>query len=809
MRRILKLIVKLALIIILLVSLTGTSGYFYLRRSLPQTVGTIRTPGLQKPIEIVRDSAAIPHIYASSQRDAYFGLGYVHAQDRLWQMELHRRSGQGRLSEVFGPATLPADRGIRIVGLHRAASSTWNSLPHDTKDLVNAYVAGINAYIATYRSSKLPPEFSVFGLSPEPWTGEDVLAWLKMIAWDFGSDSHTIELLRGALVQAVGVERAHQLLPGYPEEQPISMPAHNGTTDYEGLLALREDIWTLRGRYGATSEGIGSNSWVVDGTKSITGKPVLANDPHLGATVPSLWYLAHLSFEDQDVIGASIPGLPAIIIGRNRSIAWGITNAVPDVQDLFHERLDVTGRMAEYNGRMEPMQLITETIKIKDRPDTQQLVRITRHGPLISDAINANNEMLPADQRFTSIEPSALRWSALDPEDTTIEAILQVNRAHDWQEFKHALKNYIAPPLNFIYADMAGNIGSYMSGHIPIRANDTSGLPVEGWAGKHEWVGWIPFDELPHSYNPPQHFIVSANNRPVPESYPYFLGREWAAPYRVQRITELLQSKHALSLEDQVAIQGDTVSLQARELLPKLLELVHPSTPEEGQALELLKTWNNDTRGDSVPAAIYEAWLLRLPDALLSDELDQWLIRRYEGDFSFVSRFLANTIKDRKNEWCDNVATTLSEDCASIAQTTFREALQDLKMRLGSDINQWHWSQLHMLTFRHQPFDNIPPLQPFFNRSIPNGGDQSTVNVGPFAFEYPFEQDSTAGYRQIIDLSISNESRFILALGQSGHFLSSHYDDYLADWHTLRYKQMVFERDNSGQNPGMLLQLEP
>lgn len=828
MRRTLLFFRWIALLLIMLIVLGGIGGYTWLRRSLPQTSGTVSASGLSAPVEIIRDVDAVPHIYAQTANDALFGLGYVHAQDRLWQMEFQRRVGAGRLSEMLGAATLATDRFLRTVGVRRAAEQAWAASSAEARTAVEAYVAGINAFLA--QQPPLPPEFALVGVTPEPWTGVDVLVWGKMMSWDLGNN-YAIELLRADMINAVGQARAEQLLPGTPEDGPAIVPSIGNTAGYDQLIGLGESVRALMGIGGPNGEGLGSNSWVVGGTKSATGKPILADDPHLGTRVPSTWYLAHLSAPEFDAIGSTLPGVPGIIIGRNRDIAWGVTNLGPDVQDLFRERLDPSGTQAEFQGRMEPLQLITETIQVKNQPPVQQLVRISRHGPLISDALNANDAAATSTTRPAPLEPLAFRWTALDPDDTTIDSFLGINRARNWNEFTTALRRYVAPSQNFVYADVNGNIGYYAPGRIPIRKGGNGALPAEGWSGAYEWTGSVPFEALPNTYNPPEGFIATANNRPLPPNYPYFLGREWAMPYRAQRITDLLQAKARLTPDDLAAIQADVVSLQAREVLPLLTPLTSPQTSDQQQALELLRAWDGTMSGDSAAAAIYAAWMQRLPRALAGDELGAWLIDRYEGRHSFTAPFLRTTLAQPNSAWCDDVTTSAIESCTTIATEALDAALADLRTRLGATMANWRWDKVHITAFPHQPFDSVPSLQRFFSRSIGNGGDSSTVNVGhfgcegakpnpqqrqeqrisvrSFVCERPYEQRAIPGYRQIIDLSQPDGGRFIQAIGQSGHLLSPNYDDYMADWQAVRYRPMRFERASVERDQQGVLRLEP
>jgi len=809
MRRILKILKWFVIVVVILIVVAVGAGYFYLRQSLPQVEGNVKVMGLSAAVEIIRDVDAVPHIYAQNKLDAYWSLGYLHAQDRLWQMEIQRRVEQGRLSQLFGPSLVSQDHFLRTLGAYRAAQSAWDSLPAAPKQVIDAYIGGINAFIATHNGSQLPPEYKIIGLSPEPWSGPDVLAWIKMVAFNLDGISFSTETLANDLFKALGPEKSHQLMPAYPDDSPDIVQMRNSNQTYGKLAELSERVSEYIGFGSTNAADLGSNSWVIDGTKSATGKPFLANDPHLALSVPSTWYVVHLSANDLDVTGATIPGLPMVIIGHNRSISWGITHLSSDVQDLYREHLDPTGRMAEFQGRMEPIQLITETIKVKGGPDTDKLVRITRHGPIISDAVDSSGSVPRGEPPQAPAEPLALRWTALEPADKTVESFLRISEARNWDEFKQALRDCVAPTLNFVYADVEGNIGYYAAGSIPIRSNSDGSLPAEGWTGANEWGGWVPFEELPHIYNPPEHLIVTANNRPVAANYAYFLGRLWAPAYRAQRITQLLNAKEKISPEDHAAIQSDTVSLQSRELLPLLLKLVTAGDEPERRAIELLKGWDGDTRGDSAAAAIYETWLARLPRAIAGDELGSELISRYENRFDYVSRFLLFVAEDPNCEWWDDLTTPERETCSSVLESTLHLALSDLRANLGEKMESWRWDKIHNVVFQHRPFHNIGLLRRFFSRSVPHGGDKSTINVGPFGSSQPFEQLVGPGYRQLIDLSNLEASHFIMAIGESGHFLSPHYDDYLADWKDGHYRLLRFDRGTVERDRKATLRLEP
>ncbi len=835
------------------------AGYEYLRQSLPEVNGTIAIPGISAPLDIVRDADDIPHIFAATRRDALAGLGYVHAQDRLWQMEFQRRIGNGRLSEIFGAATVRQDRFLRTVGFGRAAREAWTRLPPETRSDVEAYLRGVNAFIATHHGSGLPPEFTLLRFEPEPWQGPDVLVWVKMMAWDL-SKNYSSELLRHDLAATVGLQQIAALMPPYavdglsilsardmgwlenraagagPAGAPAAGPAETGakraadaahrragTAPSPGarpadwFAALRSSLAggspfvrdLLLG--GATTDALGSNNWVVDGTLTATGRPLLANDPHLDAHVPSLWYLAQLSAGDFDVIGATLPGAPAVAIGRNRFIAWGETNLAADVEDLYRERLDPTGRFAEFRGALEPLRVVGESIAVKGGAPVDIDVRISRHGPLVSDAINANNAESPRTPRPRALEPLAFRWTALDADDTTLLTFLQLNQARNWADFTDALRRFVVPSQNFIYADVDGHIGYYAPGRIPLRASGDGTLPADGWAGNAEWTGWIPFDELPHTFDPPEHLIVTANNRPAPAAYPHLVGVEWTEPFRAERITDLLKAKPKLTPDDFAAIQADTRSLHAVSLLPLLLSHARPRDASGQAALKILSTWDHDARADSAAAAIFQAWFHALVPAIAGDELGARVLDDYVAAerMSFVARFLVNVLTGPSAAWCDDRATPGRETCDEVVTSALDTAVADLTRRLGRDMGRWRWDRIHRAIFPHQGLDAVAALRPLLSRSVPNGGDWSTVDVGGVAQAHPYEQHAIPGYRQIVDLSPANDSRFLDSVGQSGHFLSPHYDDRLHDWRAVRHQPMRMTRAQAEDGAIGTLRLVP
>jgi penicillin G amidase len=814
--------------VVVLAALIGGGGYLWLRAALPQAAGTIRVQGLAAPVEILRDSDAVPHIRAQTEADAIFGLGYAHAQDRLWQMEFQRRIGNARLSEVLGPATLPTDRFLRTLGPARAAASAWATTSPAARKVVEAYVAGVNAFISAHHGRDLPIEFTIFGFEPEPWRPEDVLVWAKMMAWNLG-DNWEKELLRAKLIAKLGPDRAAQLMPAYTADGPIILadssavaderrktedegsdkakrwsfvlgPSPEGTgacdprpTACDGLLAINRAIEDTLGMGGTA---IGSNNWVVGGARTTTGKPLLANDPHLGAQIPSIWYLAHVTGGKLDAIGATLPGAPGVIIGHNQRIAWGVTNTGPDVQDLFVERLNDRGEV-EYNGAWEPMQIIPEVIKVKGQADVAIQVRVTRHGPLISDVVADTGE------------PLAFRWTALDDEDHTLEAFIGIARAGDWEQFTKALRSYKAPMQNFVYADEDGNIGYYAPGALPIRASGDGTLPAPGWTAAHDWTGYVPFEELPHAYNPPQGFVVTANNRVAPAGYPHLIGTSFAAPYRAARIVELIESKDKLSPDDMAAMQADVRSQQARELLPYLLRASTSDTRARA-ALAFLQGWDGTIAGDSAQAAVYEAWYQQIPARIFADELGQELWNDYADEKDMIAMVIPGLLETSGAAWCDDVRTPQTESCAATLGMALGDGLDEMAKYQGADdFKAWRWDRVHSAVFPHNPLGEDARLRPIFSRSIPNGGDDFTVDVAPIRRSDLYNQYHVPSYRQIVDLADWGASRFIHTVGQSGQLLSGDYSNLIERWRRVEYLPMRYDTEAINASAAGRLVLEP
>lgn len=772
-----------ALLFALFCLLAAAGGLLYLRQSLPKTEGELRLQGAHAPIEVLRDAFGVPHIYAGSIEDAHFALGFVHAQDRLWQMEMSRRIAAGRLAEVLGPAALETDRFLRTLGVRRAAEANLKHFDAQTRAVLDAYTAGINAFLAS--RPVLPPEFWITRDSPEPWTPADSVAWTKMMAWDLGGNWRE-ELLRLRLSKTLSTARIQEFLPPYPGDASPALPELKQL--YRNLdKPLRE----LAQRWGSGAESlVGSNNWVIAGSRSASGKPLLANDPHLGLTAPPVWYFAHLHAPGFDVIGATLPGVPGVILGRNERIAWGFTNTGPDVQDLYIEKIDPAGKVLTPEGP-RAFTVFDETIKVKGARDERLIVRVSRHGPVISDVLQPALDAVPRGHAL------AFAWTALAEDDLSMQAGLKIARAADWNGFLAAARDFHAPQQNAVYADVDGNIGFIAAGRVPIRkpANDLKGLaPAPGWDARYDWAGFIPFDELPRAYNPAAGAIVTANHKIVPPGYRHQISFDWQPPYRARRIAEMLEAQPAHSVASFARMQADVVSLAARELLPKLLSFEGQST-QARRALSALSRWDGTMSADRAEPLILVAWWRELARAIYADELGDAFEHNWSTRAVFLGNVLANV--DGQARWCDNVRTRPVETCAEVLSASLEKSLQDLNQRYGADMAKWKWGDAHVAHHIHRPFTRVRWLAWLFDFKAPTPGDAYTVNVGRSDFDNaaaPFESRHAASLRAIYDLSDLQRSLFIHSGGQSGNPLSSQYHAFTDAWAAGEYIPMVTER---------------
>jgi penicillin G amidase len=762
--------------LVALIAIVGAGGYLWLRTSLPQTTGTIAVPGLGAEVEIVRDGDGVVTIRARDEADAFYALGFVHAQDRLFQMEMMRRVGAGRLSEVAGPDAIGVDTYMRILGLYRLAEAEAAALPDDMRATVDAYAAGVNAFLEVRRGA-LPPEFQLRGVDPEPWRPADSLVWGKLMAMQL-SDNWSEELLRYRLSGKLSPTQLNELWPA-PPNHDLGVPQAKKPDDRAELSPTPSP--TLP-RFAGDEKGA-SNSFVVAGSRSASGKPLLANDPHLGLQNPIQWYLVRMETPSLRLVGATAPGVPMLLIGHNGHVAWTFTTTHSDTQDLFVEKL-LPDDSTRYLGPSGPMAFETraEVIKVYGDNDVLLNVRQSRHGPILSDA--------PSLEWSDKEQVLALAWPALASDDATALSLYRINRARNAGELRTALADFDSPMQNIVYADTAGHVGFVAAGRMPIRKNLSGAgeMPAPGWTGDYDWTGYLQVDALPQLADPPAGWIATANNDIRPPGYAPFLGARWETPYRFRRIADLIIGTPRHTVETLEAIQLDTLSLAAQELMPVLLGHMEESKipRPEFVAFEMMKTWDFRVTRDRPEPLIFTAWLAELNRAVLSGSLGD----QFEDYAAYNLTEVINLIRTPESRWCDDVRTPTAENCGTAVYNAFFAALRNLTDTYGNDPTRWRWGDAHQARFGHPVFDRIPVLRDLLHDPIATDGDNFTVNRATPRVDFEsvvFPDVHGAGLRVVFDLADLDRSRFIIAGGQSGNPLSAHYGDQIERWRDGQY----------------------
>src|SRR5277367_3988000 len=781
---------------------------------MPEYSGTAALPGLSAETRVWRDQYGVPHIFAATMNDAMRALGWLHASERLYQMEIQRRVGQGRIAEIAGPDLIGVDRFIRTLGLYRLAESSFAALSPFAQARLQAYVDGVNAFLDAHADA-LPPEFMILGDKPEPWKPADSLVWGKLIALQLGHN-YKFEIMRAELARKLPPAQASWILPMPPADSPVTtLPAlHSRHAAADEPDVRLGELFPFR--HGA------SNEWVVAGSRTTTGKPILANDPHLELAAPILWYLARIVTPEGFVKGATVPGAPGVLLGQNESIAWGFTSADTDTQDLFVETVD-PANSAQYltPDGPKPFETRDETIHVKGGPDVALRVRATRHGPVLSDVSPELADLAGPGKAM------ALAFTGLGDKDTTFEGLMRVNVAHNWEEFLAALRLYQAPTQNLVYADASGDIGFISPGLVPLRKSGDGLAPTDGASGATDWIGFVPFEQLPQLHNPPVGFVFNANNAIVaPDREPMFgrdweeafrarriqqffrseqlpqlhnppvgfvfnannaivapdrepmFGRDWEEAFRARRIQQFFDATDKHSLETSAAMQADHVSLAALDLLP-LLESVKPDNERARQALALLAGWGGMMDKDRAEPLIFEAFLSALHRILLIEKTGVDL----DDKGPFDATTLISLIKDHPS-WCDAPGKP-DPDCRLTLARALDEGLAQLVKRDGADTSKWAWGNEHVALLRHKVYSHIPLLDRISDLSMPSSGDFYTLDRGG-GFEVPkdmpFARTHAAGFRGLYDLADPDKSRFMITTGQSGHIFSPHYRDLIPLW---------------------------
>ena len=767
--------------------------FFFLRhlvtKSYPKTDGTVVVgTGVHSNVDVYRDEYGVPHLRANDEDDLMFTAGYVHAQDRLWQMDMLRRAGQGRLSEILGPSTLDLDKLFRTIGLSRIAQEIAGQLHPESRRMLENYASGVNSFITSHRGA-YPAEFDLLNYEPEPWTPEQSLLIVRLMAWELNLSWWT-DLTYGEIATKVSPGKLLEIIPGYPDSVEATVSAFNSGKRSPGVRSFLDATRRYRELFGLGSPEGGSNAWVVDSSKSLSGKPILANDPHLPIPAPSRWYEIHLSAPGLNVAGVSLVGTPVIVIGHNDSIAWGLTNAMIDEADFYIEQVDsLDGHTYAYQGKLEVFEEHEEKILVKDADSVVITVRSSRHGPIISD-------VHPTNKHQDSLRPEqavAIRWTGFDVSDELFGFYL-MNRAENAKQFEDGLRQIAVPCQSVVYADVAGNIAYWTAGRIPLRGKQSALFPLPGWTSETEWKGFIPFEELPAMMNPASGIIACANQKIADKSYPHYLSMHWEPPSRIQRIRHLLASAEKFSGEDFKQFQQDVVSIHASEVVPNILSAFSGETisdPYLSEALTYLRNWDDRyTRGD-VATSIFNSFFLHVVHNIYADEMGEELY----GDFVFSGRIpyrvTSQLLAADSSLWWDDVRTLQQESKQEILRASLVDAVNELKISLGNEMKNWRWGELHTVTFQH-PFGTRKPLDKVFNIGpFPIGGGGTTLNKTEFRFTAPYAATVGASMRQVIDLAHPHDASMVITSGQSGQALHQHYDDQTPLWLNGGYHQVT------------------
>jgi penicillin amidase len=765
----------------------GALWYRLLRRPLPKWSGTVQVDGISAPLEIATDRWGVPHVRAQTPEDLWFGQGFCHARERLWQMDFYRRVTAGRLSEIAGSAGLPPDRLMRTLGIRRAAEREEAGMEPELRALLDSYCAGVAAAVETARS--LPFEMQLLRLDFEPWRPADMLSIGKLLAFGLSTNWER-ELLRADMLRELGAELTARLDPTYPAANPNVLQQSWGGDG----MAIAEQIAHIRESIGHAVGASGSNNWAVSGDLTSSGRPLIAGDPHLPPSMPGIWFQVGLSVGERTARGASMAGLPGIYMGQNNDVVWTFTNAMADVQDLFIERID--GERYEFEGEWRALEIDREEIMVKGRSSAELLeVRRTHHGPIVNEALGADDS-----------EPLALRWISLD-EPTITAANLIGLETTSGPDLVERLRNHTTPVSNLVWADRHGSIGYKLVGSLPLRRADCPDLPKPGWSGEYEWEGKVPYDELPELTDPESGYLVTANNRIVGDGYSHHITSEYLDGFRARRIEHLLSRSDEHDIEGFERMQSDVHSIPGVETARRLARL-SPVGQRETRAIERLRSWDGSMAPSSVAATIYQAFTLRLAReftraAIRDRDLAERYLDRADNGFTAHTTSPWRWHSHLLALWEEGDAKLIGRSWDDLALDALRAALDDLEDRFGPDPEGWRWGRVHEMEFPHALGGANPLLRHLLNRRLPTGGAQETVSQIAYDPNHPYQAVWAPSWRIVADPTDPDGARWQMFTGQSGHPASPHYDDLQEDW-LEGHTQAI-----AGEGPWQRLSVEP
>jgi len=765
------------------------------KRALPPVEGEIRVPGFHEPVEVIRDRWGVPHIYAENLDDLFLAQGFVVASERLFQLDAALRLANGRLATMFGELVVSLDRFARTVGWNRAGARIASDHDDPSRQITSAYRAGVRAWLDAMPAK--PAEYVVLDLEPDLpneeayWTSAAVLmAWGLSGNWDN-------ELLRAEIAERLGWDAMLDLFPDVPSEAPSVIA---GTRPYPSALELLRTS-------PRKPAGQGSNNWVVAGSRTATGKPLLANDPHLATQMPSIWFEVHLSAPGYETSGVALPFSPGVLIGRTAHHAWGFTNVGGDTQDLYVERLSEDGSAALYEGEWEPLTIHREEILVRGRNEPEVLeVRETRHGPILDSYLVGRTNPVVVEGGVHQMY--SLRWTGYE-HAVMPSSVLRMAGAGSFEEFREAVRTWECPGQNVVYGDVEGTIGYQCTGLYPVRRNGDGTVPVPGWTDEYEWEGFVAFDELPWNVDPDEGFLATANNKVHGDSYPHLIGRDFLPPFRARRIVELLTATEQHTRDTFSAIQLDTVSIPARDIAGHLAK-VEPANDRQKEALSHLQDWDGDLAAGSVAGCVYQVWSKHVARQVLLPRLGPELYTHYygrrDGSNGFQFQVLPNLLANPTARW---FGANGREACDDVLRRALDDAIEELAGRLGDDMDAWRWGAVHRVVFAG-PLALIPDLAELFTGGVVEaGGDEQTVCQGGFEPDHSYEVAVLPSWRQIVDLSDPDAAVGVHTTGQSGHPASAHWNDLLPLWAKGEHHPLVFTRPAVADHAEATLTLAP
>jgi len=757
-------------------------SYFILKSKIPEYEGEISVKGISNEVKIFRDEHAIPFIITQSEFDAVFALGYVHAQERLFQMDVSRRAGQGKLSEIFGSSTIPFDKMFRTVGINKLVKESLPKLNPLSIKYLQAYSAGVNAYIKQ-ADGNYTFEFDVLGYEPELWKPEHSLIIAKLMAWELNISWWT-DFAFSNLVQKLGEEKVKEILPDFEENAPTIIP------NYLKLSAsIETDFYKVDKNFrefmGFVGTHIGSNNWVVNPNKSESGKVIIANDPHLAFQAPGKFMFSVIRSDVWNGEGFSIPGLPAFIIGKNQNIAWVLTNVMADDADFYIEKFDSSGTKYFIDDKWLNLSIVEDTIYVKSEDPIIYKIKKNHRGPIISD-------VHPFGEKGNDNKAKiSMRWTALNKTDE-IFAMISINKSKNWKDFERGVEHFTAPGQNFVYGDKNGNIGYICGAKLPIRSSNSPTLIFDGTTTANDWQGFVPYSQMPKLFNPSDNFIASANNKTI-KNFSYHISNLWEPSSRIERITELLMQKQKHSTDDFKKYQNDFYSHYAKKIVPFVLEAFKDVKIKDENlktALSLLKNWDFYLNKDNQTPTIFNEFFQKLTENIFYDEMGEDLFEEYVFVANVPYRKVNELLNDISSDWWNNVKTENYETRDDIIRKSLVDALISLETKLGKDITLWQWKELHKVTFKHFFTNNAPMLEGILNIGpFPIGGDGTTIFNTEYSFVNSDSYENKLGpaLRFIYDFAKPDEVNIILPTGESGYFMSKHYNDMTQHWLNGRY----------------------